>query len=358
MLKCRESRMIKIGIACFIFITSFYVSAKTTLVVLNWPDYLPPQIIKNFEAQYDASITQIYFESDERKDYLLNTHQGENYDVVVSSMFRAKNYQANNWLESVSQTDIPNIKHVSPTWFKEYKNSDQTCVPYVWGSIGIIYNADVVKTPMQTWAHFFTDPLSPNIRIKLLSDSRDVIGSALISLGYSANEENVDIINSAGKLLFNRLENIDSFGALELSERSLLIQDKITMAMAYNGDAMLLTKLDNRLKFVVPKEGTSLWLDCLTVMKKSKNKKLAYQFINFIHEPKNAAHITKSLYYASTNETAKQYIPKEILDDPQVYIKKETLDRSEFYKILKPVVQKNHQTIYSQLNFLLDKPKQ
>ncbi|AWB64994.1 hypothetical protein C2869_00415 [Saccharobesus litoralis] len=347
--------MIRSGIAllCLLLLPSSY--AANSLVVLNWPDYLPKQVIDDFQKEYNVDVSMVYYESDEIKDYLLSANDGQNYDVVISSLFRTQNYRNRAWLQKIDQSKIPNLQHIEERWLAHYHTTDQTCVPYLWGTLGILYNTQSVNTDITSWQQFYSPHLQTKQKIKLLSDSRDVLATALIALGYSVNIQDIKQVRQAGRLLYNRMNNVASFGALELNKNSELIQNKISMAMAYNGDGLYLSELDPRLKYVVPNEGTPLWLDCLTIMQKSNNKLSAYQFVNYLHEPKVAASISEALFYATPNKSAKQFLSADILNNKQVYLSESVLEKSEFYQQLPAQMQREYQTIFSQLSFILDK---
>lgn len=136
---------------------------------------------------------------------------------------------------------------------------------------------------------------------------RELIGVALKASGYSLNSTNENEIEEAFTLLEKQKPFINDYGYLGTGKNSSLLNGGIVASATYNGDALSLQEFSDKIKFIIPEEGTNLWVDYLTVSQKSKNKSLAYKFINFINRPKNAAQLAQYLYYPSPNKAAEKY---------------------------------------------------
>ncbi|NTS76084.1 spermidine/putrescine ABC transporter substrate-binding protein [Catenovulum sp. SM1970] len=334
--------------------SSVFAQANKRITLLTWPEYLPESVVTDFEKLSGIQVKQHYFETDETKEALLNSTAGKQFDIVLTSLFRLENYASRGWLETVSQKQAANLQYLDTRWAKIAQQTQHQCVPYLWGSVVIIYRKDLVSTPPTSWREFFLPNPNPNIKTKLLKDSRDLLGSALLSLGRSVNDNDPEHIKQAGNLLYRQLPSVSSYGALELSANSELISGDVALAMSYNGDAIFLKNLDNRLEYVVPDEGSLLWLDCLAVMKSSVNKQAVFEFINYINQPKVAAIISEQLFYATPNKAAKAFIKPEILHNTSIYLPDETVAQSEFNQQLPTEALKMFQTVYSQILYQLD----
>ena len=121
------------------------------------------------------------------------------------------------------------------------------------------------------------------------------------------------------------------------------------MGQSYNGQAIKLQKLHPHIRYVIPKEGGNVWADYFVVMKQSKNPKLAFDFINFINEPENAAKLSKVTQFATANKTAEKFVPTEDLKNPAIYVADDVLERSDMVSLLPPRVEKKYNDIFSKI---------
>ena len=125
----------------------------------------------------------------------------------------------------------------------------------------------------------------------------------------------------------------------------MLVRGEARAAMVYSGDAMMVAEHNENIAYVVPEEGSNLWVDYLAVLKRSRQKQLAMDFINFLNEPENAAQLAQFVYYATPNREAEKRLPKEFLEDPVIYPDQNVLAKSEFYRELPPRVQKRYNAV-------------
>ncbi|MER2493597.1 polyamine ABC transporter substrate-binding protein [Catenovulum sediminis] len=325
--------------------------SANTLTVLNWPDYLSDTLIKQFEKRENAKLKFVYYDSDDARDKLLNLNNAQGYDIIVTSRVRIDMYVEQNWLLKLDKKQLPNTKYIKFSWFEFANKNGFYCVPYTWGTTGILYNAQKIPSPPQTWAEFFNQTNRYSKKIRLLNDSRTLLPMALIALGYDSHSNDKNNIKQATELLYRQLPNIHSFSALNLDSRSLFLNDSIWISMAYNGDAEYLQKQKPELRFIQPRDGTNIWLDCLTISAKSSDPQLAYRFINFLHAPENAAKTSSDLRYATTNEQAIKHMPNEIKNNRIIYPAIDKLDNAKLTRKLPPATERYFHTAYKQLLF-------
>lgn len=324
-------------------------AAKQELVFLTWSEYMDPDLIKEFEEKYKAKIKFVYFETEDKREQLLALTMGKGYDVVLASGIRVESYIMRNWLVPLNSAQIPNIKHIDQKWLSANPKVSAYAVPYLWGTMGIAYRKDLIKEEVTSWKQLFEPVEKLRGKIMMINDTRDAIGMALKSLGYSANSTSSEELAKAEKLLIAQRPFVKRYGYLVLTEESGLLKGDFHMAMLYNGDALTLQDLGPHVGFSVPVEGTNIWCDFLMVMEASPRKDLAMSFINFLNEPENAARLAEYVNFASPNKSALKLLPQEHLKNPIIYPDKEVLDRSEFYKMLPPRVQKKYNTIFSKI---------
>ena len=167
-------------------------------------------------------------------------------------------------------------------------------------------------------------------KIFMLPQSRELIDIALKTLGYSINSSgDPEAYKQAKKLLLAQKQYVRKYDVPAVHEGSSLISGEILAAAAYNGDALALQEFNENITFVIPSEGSILWVDYLVVMAKSDKKKLAMDFINFLNQPRIAAAQAEYMYYASPNAEAEKLLPKEFLTDEVIYPGDDVLEKCE-----------------------------
>jgi spermidine/putrescine transport system substrate-binding protein len=215
--------------------------------------------------------------------------------------------------------------------------------------MGIAYRRDLVKTPPESWMYILKPGEDLRGKIGMIETSRDVLGMALKALGYSANSEQSSEIREAEQLLVAQKPYVKSYNYLALDEDSALVSGDVVAAMMYSGDALMVQEYHPEIDYVVPKEGGNLWVDYLTVLESSRNKPLAWEFLNFLNEPENAAQLAQYVYYATPNKAAEKLLPDDFLENPVVYPPASVLTGSEFYKPLSPNAVRRRNTAFSRI---------
>lgn len=183
----------------------------------------------------------------------------------------------------------------------------------------------------------------------MIKQGRDVIGMALKSLGYSQNSEDAAALTQAQQLLLEQKPYVKAYSYVAITERSALVSGEVAAAMVFNGDAVTLMKLDSKIEFIVPSEGTNLGVDYFTITQSSPHKTLAKAFINFINEPENAARIAKFVNYPTPNKAAEKLLAPAHRLSTIIYPDALTLERSEFFAELSPVVVRRRNEIFQRL---------
>ena len=322
---------------------------SVSLKFLTWADYIDPEVVHEFEQKFDAHVEFTYFESDDARDDVLVESDGSGFDVVVVNSPQFPAYRQRGWLAPLTGRNVPNLRHVDGKWLRALPDAVGFGVPYFWGTTGIAYRADLVPEPITTWRQLFQPIEALRGRIVLIKNARDVIGMALKSLGFSANSDNLDELDQAERILLAQKPFVRSYSYVSLGEESDLVTGEAWVAMMYNGDAAMLREHSPSIVYLVPEEGGELWIDYLTVLESSSNKKLAADFVNFLNQPDMAARVALFVHYATPNDAAEKRLPGDFLQDPVIYPPEAVLDRSEFYRELPARVAKRRNAIFARL---------
>ncbi len=305
--------------------------AKQKLIILNWAEYLDPQLIKKFEQQFNAQVSEIYYESDEHRTQILIDNQAQGFDVILSSGINLEPYVNHGWIAPLELSLIPNRSYLSARWLMAFPMAENYAVPYFWGTTGILYRQDLVTQSIDSWMDFFAPAKNLQGKIGMVSDGNEIISLALKALGYSINEGSAQALAEVDNLLSLQQPYVRSYQYMGVEEDSEILSGDLWMTLAYSGDALMVMENDkhNQLAFMIPKEGTNLWVDYFTIGAHSQNPQLAHAFLNFINDPHNAAQAALYTYSATPNEGAKKYVIADYLDNPIIFPPLEIMEKSE-----------------------------
>jgi spermidine/putrescine transport system substrate-binding protein len=322
---------------------------KDELIFLTWSEYMDPALIEEFETEFGIRVKQIYFETDELRDDMIISSKGAGFDIVLGSGISLMPYLKRNWFHRLADSDIPNRQFIDPRWENARPELRAYAVPYLWGTLGIAYRRDKIKTPVNSWKQVFYPEEYLRGKIIMIRDSIDTLGPALKCLGYSVNSSDQRHYQEAETLLLAQKPFVVTYSYITLSDQSALVTGKGWMALVYNGDGLVMHERHPEIDFVVPSEGTSLWMDYLAIMRASNRKEKAMQFINFLHRPKNAARLSEYLKFATPNTEASKILSANHLNDPMIYPDQKILEVSEFQNELPPDILKRRNSIFSLL---------
>ncbi|MGD8189525.1 ABC transporter substrate-binding protein [Brevibacillus ginsengisoli] len=306
-------------------------SNGNTLTIYNWGDYIDPELIKEFEKQ--SGIKVIYQTFDSNEAMLTKIAQGgTTFDVAVPSEYTISKMKEENLLLPIDHTKLPNLKYINPRYLNlSFDPNNQYSVPYFWGTVGIIYNPEMLGGKQIT---SWNDLWSPDLRnqILLVDGAREIIGMGLNSLHYSLNDVNEDHLQEAKHKLDLLTPNIKAIVGDEI--KMLLANQEAAVGVVWSGDASEIMEHNDKLDYVVPEEGSNLWFDNMVIPKTAKNIEGAHQFINFMLNPKHAAKNAEYVGYATPNLKAMDYLPEEISSDKRFYPDPAITEKLEIYENL------------------------
>lgn len=324
----------QVFLASFLLLASLATHAES-LRILNWEEYLAPEVIAIWEKETGAGIEQLYFDNDEDRDEILNDAAPGNIDVAVVDEAVSEMFGAKGKIEKLDETGIPNLRHVDPFWKKA---CGEYTVPYMWGTLGLAYRSDKIKDPPKSWRNL----LQPDERLKghigMLDDYRDMLAPALFLLGHSLNTDEEPELKAAFEYLKRQAPSVLTYEyAITLIAGGQDRADQLYLALVYGGDQHTMNELVGKLglwQYSVPQEGTILWVDCLAVIQDSHRKAQARQFIDFLNRPEIAAMNAEALGFGTPNIAAVPHMSSAYRADLAVFPSQEILDRSQQYEVL------------------------
>ena len=304
------------------------------LYYFTWSDYADSTLLTDFEERTGVRVVVDTFSSNE--ELLAKVQSGASgYDVVVPSDFMAGVMAKLGLLAELDSQIISNAtlleEHLQGLSFDP---NQQYAIPYLWGTVGIGYDADVFPIPPKSWEVLW-DPRYRG-RISLLNDQREVFGMALRSMGHSLNSQDPLIIQQAKDKLIRQKPLVKTYTSEHFDQ--LLVAGEVVLAHAWGGPIARAMRERSSIRYVVPQEGGTIWTDCLAVLKTSTKKTLAMEFMNYLLEVDVAVGTSNRLLFASANRLVKDRVDKEVRDNPAVYPPLSIVPRMEWMTDVKDAI--------------------
>ncbi|MDU5110180.1 MAG: spermidine/putrescine ABC transporter substrate-binding protein [Clostridium sp.] len=304
-------------------------NGKRVLNVFNYGDYINEDLISKFEEETGIDVIYNTYESNEIMYQKVKNSPGT-YDLIFPSDYIVEKMIKEDMLEKIDFNNIPNFKYIGED-FKNlsYDPSNEYSIPYMWGTIGIIYDADRVDGEIDSWDALWDEKYKGEI---FMFDSiRDTLAISLARLGYSLNSTNQEELDEAVNELIKQKPLVQSYVMDEVKDK--MINGEAILATVYSGDAIYIQEEapNLNLQYAVPKEGSNKWFDVMVIPKGAKHKTEAEEFINFLSEPENAAENVDYIGYATPNMGAYELLDEETQEDETVYPSEEVLDKCEIF---------------------------
>jgi spermidine/putrescine-binding protein len=300
------------------------------LYLYNWSEYIEPQVLEDFEAEFGVRVVEDTFANNE--ELLAKLQAGATgYDVIFPSDYMVEIMIEEGLLAELNHENIPNISNLDPKFADPpYDPGMVHCVPYLWGTTGIGYNGDVFDEAPDSWAYLFDPDLASQYagQFTMLNDVRETMGAALKYLGYSLNSTDEAELEEARDLLIQQKQWIYAYDAEQYED--LLSADETVIAHSWSGDVFMVAEEDERLWYAIPQEGGVIWADNLCIPASAPNKYTAEVFINYLLDPEVSAANSNYTWYASPNAKAAEFIDEEILEEPAIYPPPEVMARLEW----------------------------
>ena len=287
------------------------LSGTNQVIVYNWGEYLDPEVITLFEKETGINVVYEEFETNEIM-YPKVQSGAIAYDVVCPSDYMIQRMIENDLLAELNFDNIPNIKNIGQEYFKQSRQFDSEnkySVPYCWGTVGILYNKTMVDEPIDSWSVLWDEKYIDNI---LMQDSvRDAFAVALKYKGHSLNSTDLDELEEAKELLIKQKPLVQAYVIDQVRDK--MIGNEAAIGVIYSGEAIY-TQLENpNLEYVIPKEGSNVWIDSWVIPKNAKHKENAEAFINFLCRPDIAKMNFDYITYSTPNTAA-----RELIEDPAI----------------------------------------
>lgn len=297
-------RVLSMGGLLVLCILGFsYAAEEKVLNIYNWSDYLDPEVLAEFEEQFGVKI---YYDSYDSNEALLAKLQLgiSGFDLVFPSDYMVEIMIKLDLLEPLDKAQIPNIKYLDARFLNQpFDPENGYSLPYAWGTSGIAYRADYVTEPVDSWNVLFDPKYSG--RVVLLDDMRETIGMALKFLGYSLNSTNPEELEQARDVLLKQKPLVKAYIS---AQPQILLSGDAWLAHNWVSYTNMVAAENPNIRYAVPKEGSSRFIDTCAIPKNAPHKELAHAFLNFILEPQNDARNHNYISCPTANTAAMEYL--------------------------------------------------
>ena len=311
------------AVICAVFVFGgFYYAQESNMmnsekvVVYNWGEYLDPEVLTLFEQETGIDVVYEEFETNEIL-YPKISSGAIAYDVICPSDYMIQRMIENNLLAEINFDNIPNVKNIGKDYMEQSRQFDpenKYSVPYCWGTVGILYNKTMVDEPITSWSVLWDEKYKDNI---LMQDSvRDAFGVTLKYLGYSLNSTDLDELTEARDLLIKQKPLVQAYVIDQVRDK--MIGNEAAIGVIYSGEAIY-TQMENPdLEYVIPEEGSNIWIDSWVIPKNAENKENAEKFINFLCRPEIALMNFEYITYSTPNSEARKLIEDEAIRNSEI----------------------------------------
>ncbi|MCI5649307.1 MAG: extracellular solute-binding protein [Fusicatenibacter sp.] len=303
------------------------------LIVYNWGEYMDPEVIDLFEEE--TGIHVIYEEYETNEIMYPKIKSGAvAYDLVCPSDYMIQKMIQNDLLMPINFDHIPNAVNIGNIYYQkseEFDPGNLYSIPYCWGTVGILYNKTMVDEPVDSWSILWDTNYRDSI---LMQDSvRDAFAVALKSLGYSLNSTNIRELTEAKDLLITQKPLVQAYVIDQVRDK--MIGNEAALGVIYSGEAIFTQQENPDLEYVVPKEGSNVWIDSWCIPKNAQHVENAEQFLNFLCRPDIALMNFEYITYSTPNESARKLIDDPEIRDSQIAFPDDSiLDRCETFTYL------------------------
>lgn len=284
---------------------------REQLVVYNWGEYIDPEVIEAFEEEYNIDVVYSEFESNEEM-YAKIKSGSVSYDVLCPSDYMIARMIQDGMLQELNMDNIPNLKNIGADYMsssQEFDPGNKYSVPYCWGTVGILYNKTMVDEEITSWSVLFDEKYSG--QILMINSVRDAYMVALSYLGYDINTTNTEEIDEATELLISQYPLVQAYVVDQVRDK--MVGNEAAIGVIYSGEAIYTQRENSDLVYVVPEEGSNIWIDSWVIPANAENVSAAEKWIDYMCDPEVALKNFDYITYSTPNTVARDLIEDEAI---------------------------------------------
>lgn len=291
-------------------------SQNGKVVIYNWGEYIDPDVLTSFQEETGIEVVYDEFETNEIM-YPKVESGASKYDVICPSDYMIQKMIENDLLAEINFDNIPNSTNIGQDYWTQSQQFDpdnKYSVPYCWGTVGILYNKTMVEEPVTSWGILWDEKYKDNI---LMQDSvRDAFMVALSYAGHSINSTDPAQLEEARDLLIQQKPLTQAYVIDQVRDK--MIGGEAAIGVIYSGEAIYTQRENADLEYVIPEEGSNIWIDSWVIPKNAENMENAEKFIDYMCRADIALKNFEYITYSTPNEAAKELIEDEDIKNSQI----------------------------------------
>ena len=302
---------------------------KRELRVYSAGEYVEMSLLDRFQEEYNCNVIYETFESNEMMYTKLLA--GDEYDILVPSDYMIERLIKEEYLQPIDWELISNKDAINPDIMdKSYDPGNVYNVPYFWGTVGILYDTNIVDEEdlAQGWDLLMDTKYKGNLY--MYDSERDSFMIALKALGYSMNTSDEKEIREAYDWLIRQRETMNPIYAGDDVMDNMIAGNK-AMAVVYSGDGALIMSENEDMEYFEPDQGTNLWYDGMVITKNCQNLELAHEYIDFFLQEDVAYENTLYIGYSSANQAVYEKMIEEDYEGIGAYVPRVGYEKDEVF---------------------------
>lgn len=296
--------------------------------IYTWEQYTDQELFKTYNAQTGIKVLADVYDSNETMLSKVQAGGGGAYSVIYPSDYIVRKMVNLGLLTQLNHERLIGLDNFFPRFQNpSYDPNNSYSLPFNWGTTGFIYNSEKLKTPPEDWDYLWHNQEQLSKQMTLMNDVREVLGAVLRMLGYSYNSKDENEIKQA----YEKLKVLKPALAAFTTDawRNQILAGDLLLAMCYSSDAVKISKENPKLKYVIPKSGSSLWTDTIVIPKTAPNVDGAYAWINLLLRPEVAAQTSQRLSLSTPNRAAFEQLPKKVQNNFSLFPPESILSKCE-----------------------------
>ena len=303
--------------------------AEEVVNVFNWEDYIDPDVIAMFESETGIKVNYMNFTTNEDMIVQVEANPGA-FDLCFPSDYIIERMIKKGLLAEIDFANIPNFSQTVDNLLNPaYDPENLYSVPYMWGTVGILYNTTKVQEPVESWSILWDSKYAGNVF--MLDSIRDSMGVTLKYLGYSLNTRDIPALMAAKQKLIEQKQSgvVKAYQVDETKDK--MVAGEAALALMWSGDAQYAIDLNADLAYAIPQEGSNVWVDGMVIPRDARNKKNAEIFINFLCRPDIAQKNCDYIRYSSPNAGAIELMGEAYTSNSVMNPADEVVAKCEFF---------------------------
>ena len=308
--------------------------ADEVVNVFNWEDYIDEAVLEMFTEETGIKVKYMNFTTVEDMIVKVEANPGA-FDLCFPSDYIIERMIKKDMLAEINYENVPNAALTIPyLQSPAYDPDNKYSVPYLWGTVGILYNTKMVDEPVTSWSILWNSKYANNVF--MLDSIRDSMGITLKYLGHSMNTQEIPAIISAKQKLIDQKKSgvVKAYQVDETKDK--MVAGEAALALVWSGDAQYAIDLNPDLAYAVPEEGSNVWVDGMVIPKDAKNKENAEKLIDFLCRPEIAKMNCEYVRYACPNAGAIELMGEEYTGNPVQSAPEAVLSKCEFFNDIEP----------------------